>query len=77
MNANGPICSTNQISGESTSSTYNNYFATSGDTIRIRTPRTPASSADDGLIGEWIWDEDYLYVCTSNNNWKRVALSTF
>lgn len=77
MNTSGPICSSEKISGESSSSAYNYYFAENGDTIRICIPRTPTSSSATGLIGEWCWDTNYLYICVSNNTWKRIALTTF
>ena len=30
-----------------------------------------------GVAGEICWDVGYLYVCTSQNSWKRIALSAF
>jgi len=30
-----------------------------------------------GVRGSIIWDANYIYVCTSTNVWKRVALSSF
>ena len=46
------------------------------DTLQILTPRTPASNSA-GEPGQIAWDEDYLYVCTFINTWKRAALSTY
>jgi hypothetical protein len=47
-----------------------------GDTFRLDTSRTPASSAAAGNHGEFCADDTYLYrYCTSQ--WKRVAWSTF
>ncbi len=77
MNMTGPISSSINPYGEPSSSSYFQYFATSGDTITIRTPRTPSSSSASGLVGEWCWDSTYLYVCVANNSWKRIALATF
>lgn len=74
---NGAICATDQPYGDISSSSDFHYISTSGDTLRIITPRTPSSSTDDGYIGEICWDTDYIYLCTANNTWKRVALSTF
>ena len=37
----------------------------------------PASSSAAGVPGQMAWDSGYLYICTSANTWKRVALSTF
>lgn len=38
---------------------------------------TPASSSATGRKGE-IWvDENYIYVATATDSWKRVALNTY
>jgi hypothetical protein len=49
----------------------------SGDTLRLRTARTPASAAATGNAGDICWDADYLYVCTATNTWRRIAHSTW
>lgn len=55
-----------------------------GESMRIRTAKTPASSTADGWIGEIAWDANYIYVCTagdgpggSTDTWERVAISTW
>jgi len=48
-----------------------------GDTISIRTSKTPASAAATGLPGEIVWDTDYIYICVGTNTWKRAAISTW
>lgn len=46
--------------------------------IRIRTVKTPSSSADSsGEVGDICWDTGFVYVKTANGAWKRAALSTF
>ena len=45
-----------------------------GDGIRIRNSGVVPTSSSVGYTGEIKWDENYIYVCTSNNTWKRVAL---
>lgn len=47
----------------------------SGNTIRLRTHRTPASGSAAGNQGEICFDTVYLYVCIAANTWTRVALS--
>jgi hypothetical protein len=42
--------------------------------IRISDKNAPASSTDAGEPGDIGWDVSYLYLCTTKNNWKRVAL---
>ena len=37
----------------------------------------PASGLSTGCIGQLAFDEDYLYVCTSTNSWRQVALTAF
>jgi hypothetical protein len=46
-----------------------------GDTIRIRNTRTPASASAAGNAGDICYDTQYLYVCIANNAWSRVALN--
>jgi hypothetical protein len=77
MSTNGPICCTSNPFPIPTSSSSNLYFAEDGDTIRIVTPRTPASATATGLIGEICWDGGYIYVCINANTWVRAALSTW
>jgi len=60
----------------STSSNYQ-YLTIWGDTLQIVTDRTPASSSDTGNKGEICKDENYIYICTANNTWKRIGLSSF
>lgn len=48
-----------------------------GDTLRIRTSKTPASANASGTQGQIAWDDDYIYVCIDTNTWKRSALSTW
>jgi hypothetical protein len=37
----------------------------------------PASSTASGVAGQIAFDAGYVYVCTSNNVWKRSPLTTF
>jgi hypothetical protein len=39
--------------------------------------KTPASSTSSGNIGDICWDNNYMYICVSNNNWKRSPLTTW
>lgn len=48
-----------------------------GNRIRISTAKTPASATDTGTTGEICWDDNYIYVCTATNTWKRTALTTW
>jgi len=48
-----------------------------GDRFRLRAAHTPTTSAEICNQGEWSWDANYIYVCTSTNNWRRAPLSPF
>jgi hypothetical protein len=48
-----------------------------GNSMRLRTARTPASATATGLTGEISWDANYLYVCTATNTWKRAAIGSW
>lgn len=48
-----------------------------GNTLRLRTARTPASAGATGNAGDICWDANYVYVCTATNTWKRAAISTW
>ncbi|SFJ15599.1 hypothetical protein [Planctomicrobium piriforme] len=48
-----------------------------GDSIRIRTAKTPSSATDTGNAGDVCWDSSYVYICVATNTWKRAALSTW
>jgi hypothetical protein len=48
-----------------------------GDTLAIRTDKTPASAGATGSKGEICKDTNYLYVCVDTNTWKRAALATW
>ena len=45
---------------------------------RIQAPlTTPTTSGETGTAGTIAWDANFIYICTSANTWKRVALSAF
>lgn len=37
----------------------------------------PASSNDDGINGQWAYDDNYFYRCIANNTWRRISQSTW
>ena len=37
----------------------------------------PDSASATGSPGMMAYDDDYIYICTDNNTWKRVAISTW
>lgn len=37
--------------------------------------QAPATSGALGLPGQMEWDSNYLYICVSENYWKRAQLS--
>jgi hypothetical protein len=48
-----------------------------GNTMRLRTARTPASATAAGAAGEICWDANYIYICTATNTWRRSAISSW
>jgi len=57
-----------------------NIKSTSGTTFTgpvIIPTHTPASASASGTEGQITWDDDYIYVCTGANEWKRAALTTW
>lgn len=73
----GPLSSSNDEYGDPVTSLIGYYVTTSGDTMRIVTPRTIVTSSDNGLTGEFCWDTSYFYICTATNTWQRIALVPF
>jgi len=52
---------------------YNRYSSLiSSSSKMIDTP--PSSSSDAGIPGQTAYDDNYLYVCTASNTWKRTVL---
>ena len=49
----------------------------SGKKLIITGPRTIANATDTGTAGDITWDDNYLYVCTGTDSWKRIALTTW
>lgn len=48
-----------------------------GNSIRIRSAKTPSSATDTGVQGTIAWDSNYIYICIATNTWKRAAISTW
>lgn len=48
-----------------------------GDSIQIRTPKTPATAGAACVYGQWAWDSSYIYICVNTNTWKRTALAAW
>lgn len=48
-----------------------------GDSMRLRTAKTPASATATGTAGQICWDTNYVYICVATNTWKRAALTTW
>jgi len=63
----------------SANSTANNegWIVVNGSRLRLMNQRTPSSSTDNAYSGELCYDNNYIYVATASNTWKRATLSTF
>lgn len=45
--------------------------------IGLSTQPIPANSASRGTPYQIAFDNDFLYICTENDTWRRIALSAF
>jgi len=48
-----------------------------GNTVRVRTARTPTSTTAPGNVGDICWDANFVYVCIATNTWRRSALTAW
>ncbi len=71
---NGPVVSSQSMSGLPISGNQGYYFQCDGNTIQLSSQRTITHSTDTGYIGDICFDEDYLYYCYDVDTWARVAL---
>jgi hypothetical protein len=75
------MLSTGTLMGSPSSITVKNGVDLSGTTFTgapILAPlMTPANSTATGVTGAIKWDASFVYICTTTNNWKRSALSSF
>ena len=53
----------------------NSIYAKDFNLLNLQTP--PAYSGDSGQVGEIRFAENYIYVCTDTNKWKRVNILDF
>ncbi len=37
----------------------------------------PASSADTGVKGQMAFDDDFIYICTNKNEWRRANIAVW
>jgi hypothetical protein len=54
-----------------------NYIVIDGDTVRISYSRTISAPSDPGNSGEICYDNNYIYICVSEDTWKRSPLTTW
>lgn len=47
------------------------------NTTSIAPNNPPQFSNSNGYAGEIRWDSNYLYICISNNLWKKISLESF
>jgi hypothetical protein len=68
----------------STSGTFSQALTLNGEPVltgsidgNIDWKTIPATSTSAGQEGEVAYDSGYMYVCITNNNWRRLAISDF
>jgi hypothetical protein len=59
---------------DETSSNANYFLSIGGDSIRLVNQRTPTINSP-GFIGEFCFDNNFLYYCYATNQWGKIALS--
>ena len=72
-----PISNLVSIRVEDQEAVPESTFIFYGNKLRVLNDKTPASSSSSGNVGEICWDNNYMYVCVSDNTWKRTYLSTW
>lgn len=55
--------------------TFQNDLKVAGNLRLVSNPPETANST--GKQGTIAWDDEYLYVCTADDTWKRVAIETW
>lgn len=68
--------SANTLAVTATTTTVSGGLTIAGTTILTQSS-PPASAAEAGTVGTIAWDANYIYICTSANTWKRVAIATW
>ena len=43
----------------------------------LRGPQVTKTGSSTGTAGQICWDNNYIYVCTATNVWKRASLTSF
>ncbi len=68
----------------STSGTFSQALTLNGEPVltgvidgNIDWKSTPPTSTSLGKEGEVAYDSGYMYICITNNNWRRLAISDF
>lgn len=46
-------------------------------TFVFASPFVPTATTNTGLKGQLAYTDNYLYICISNNTWRRVQLGTW
>lgn len=68
--------STEIIEGSGINVSYDSVLDTLTFGLKLEN-KTPSSSSDSGSVGDVCYDSSYLYVCVSQNSWRRVPHSSW
>ena len=77
LNGSNTVISSNVNVTAAKGPKINSGFVTLAAKTTVSSNNTTTVLGSGGLQGSIFWDEDYLYVATSNTVVKRVALSVF
>lgn len=81
-----PACTSPQatdllyVSGNNSSNSYRlpiNILFGNTDANVVITSYIPETSTDTGKAGTISYDQNYLYICVSDNVWRRIPTETF
>jgi hypothetical protein len=75
LSTNGVITLSGNVSFDTTNSYYLNFSDNTSQNTAFQKVTAPATSGSNGSAGQIAWDSNYIYICTSTNTWKRVALN--
>jgi len=46
------------------------------DSMEIKNISVPSSSTSEGNKGDVVFDDSHMYVCISQNSWRRINIET-
>jgi hypothetical protein len=79
VNVNGTLTAANLSLSNTTVTnpfTFSNNVTIEG-TFVFASPTVPTTTTNTGVKGQLAYTNNYLYICISNNTWRRIQLGTW